>query len=48
MFNDHSQKTGFGRHDPERMAFTWVQIAQAQQIDPSWDYAQAIDLSHLP
>ena len=48
VFNAHQEKTGFGRHDPERIAFTWTQVAQAQQIDPSWDYAQAIDLSHLP
>jgi NitT/TauT family transport system substrate-binding protein len=48
VFNDHSQKTGFGRHDPERMAFTWKQVAESQGIDPSWDYSQAIDLSHLP
>lgn len=48
VFNDHSRQTGFGRHDPERLAFTWAQVAEAQQLDRSWDYSQAIDLSLLP
>lgn len=44
VFNDHSKKTGLGKHDPERLKFTFENLAAAQNLDPKWDYSQAIDL----
>mgnify|MGYP003694364619 CR=1 FL=1 len=29
----------------ERLEFTWKAIADAQELDPKWDYKQAIDTS---
>lgn len=48
VFNDHSEKTGLGRYDPERLAFTWDVVADAQELDKSWNPEQAIDISLLP
>jgi hypothetical protein len=48
VFTDHARQTGLGRQDPERLRFTWEQVAASQQIDPSWDYRQAVDVSLLP
>lgn len=48
VFNDHSKQTGIGKHDPERLAFTYENLAEAQDLDPDWDYSQAIDLSFVP
>jgi len=48
VFNDHSAATGLGRHDPERLAFTYEVVADAQDLDAGWDYSQAVDHSHVP
>jgi NitT/TauT family transport system substrate-binding protein len=48
VFNDHQRATGLGRQDPERLAFTWQQVAQSQSLPLEWDVRQAIDLSFLP
>lgn len=48
VFNDHQAKTGLGRHDPERLAFTWRVVAESLQLDAAWDPRQAVDTSHLP
>lgn len=48
VFNEHSEKTGPGKFDPERLQFTWDVVAEAQELDESWDYKQAVDTSHLP
>lgn len=48
IFNDHQRKTGLGRFDPERLAFTWKVVAESLQLDPAWDPTQAIDTSLLP
>ncbi len=48
VFNPSQEKAGTGRFDPERLAFTWKVVAEAQQLDPSWDYHQAIDTDFLP
>ncbi len=48
VFNDHSAATGLGRHDPERLAFTYGVVADAQDLDPGWDYSQAVDHSYVP
>lgn len=48
VFNDHSEKTGLGRYDPERLAFTWDVLADAQKLDKSWDPTDAIDISLVP
>ena len=33
------------RRVPERLEFTWKAIAEAQELEPDWDYKQAIDTS---
>ncbi len=48
VFNEHSKATGLGRHDPARLAFTYEVVADAQDLDPAWDYGQAIDHRFLP
>lgn len=48
VFNDHAQTTGLGRHDPERLKFTYETVAEAQDLDARWDFTQAVDLSFLP
>ncbi len=48
VFNDHSAATGLGRHDPERMAFTYEVVADAQDLDAGWDYSQAVDHRYVP
>ena len=45
VFNDHSEATGLGNYDPERLAFTWDVVAEAQELDPAWDPTNAIDTS---
>jgi NitT/TauT family transport system substrate-binding protein len=45
VFNPHSEETGLGQYDPERLAFTWSVVADAQELDPSWDHVQAVDTS---
>lgn len=35
VFNDHQRATGFGRWESERLAFTWRNVAESQQIDPA-------------
>ena len=48
VFNDHSEKTGFGRFDPERLKYTWEVVAASQGMPKDWNYAQAVDTSLLP
>ena len=48
VFNDHQQRTGLGRFDPERFAFTWRVVAESLQLPAEWDPLQAIDTSLLP
>lgn len=48
VFNDHQAKTGLGRQDPERLAFTWRVVAESLNLNPSWDPRQAVDTSLLP
>lgn len=48
VFNDHSAATGLGKFDPERLAFTWQVVSEAQSLDATWDPSEAIDVSHLP
>lgn len=47
VFNPHSAETGLGQYDPERLAFTWNVVAEAQELDPSWDHMQAVDTSFV-
>ena len=35
VFTDHARQTGFGRWEAERLAFTWRNVAESQQIDPA-------------
>lgn len=48
VFNDHQQRTGLGRFDPERLAFTWRAVAESLQLPAEWDPLQAADTSLLP
>jgi NitT/TauT family transport system substrate-binding protein len=48
VFNDHQRQTGLGRQAPDRMNFTWQQVASSLELAPGWNYSQAIDLSFLP
>ena len=48
VFNDHSNATGLGRHDPERLAFTYEIVADAQDLPGDWDYSQVVDHRFVP
>lgn len=45
VFNDHTKKVGFGKEDPERLAFTWSVVAESQDLKKDWDHKQVIDTS---
>ena len=48
VYTDHEQKYGWGKESPERLAFTWTAVAEAQDLDPKWDPKQAFDTSLVP
>jgi NitT/TauT family transport system substrate-binding protein len=48
VFNEHSEKTGLGHFDPERLKFTWEVVAEAQELPKDWDYTQAVDTRFVP
>lgn len=48
VFNEHQEKTSFGQFDPERLAFTYEVVAEAQELDAAWDPTQAVDTSLAP
>ena len=48
VFNDHSDATGLGRHDPARLAFTYEVVADAQDLPGDWDYSQVVDHRFIP
>ena len=48
VFNDHSDATGLGRHDPARLAFTYEVVADAQDLPADWDYSQVVDHRFVP
>ena len=48
VFNDHSDATGLGRHDPDRLAFTYEVVADAQDLPGDWDYSQVVDHRFVP
>jgi NitT/TauT family transport system substrate-binding protein len=48
VYTDHEKKYGWGKESPERLAFTWQVIAEAQGLDPKWDPQQAFDTSLVP
>ena len=48
VFNDHSNATGLGRHDPDRLAFTYEVVADAQDLPADWDYSQVVDHRFVP
>ncbi|PQZ67694.1 hypothetical protein CQ050_17735 [Achromobacter sp. MYb9] len=48
VFADFAAKTGFGKFDDKRLADTWAQVTKAQQLDPQWDYQQAVDTALVP
>jgi NitT/TauT family transport system substrate-binding protein len=48
VFNDHEKKFGWGATSPERLSATWVNVAEAQELDKKWDAKQAFDPRFLP
>jgi NitT/TauT family transport system substrate-binding protein len=48
VFNEHSEKYGWGREAPDRLAFTWQVVAESQELNAKWDPRQAIDTSLVP
>lgn len=48
VFNDHQRRTGLGRFDPERLAFTWRVVAESLNLPANWDPTQAVDTRFLP
>jgi NitT/TauT family transport system substrate-binding protein len=48
VFTDHEAQYGFGKESPERLAVTYQAVAEAQELDPKWNYKQAIDTSLVP
>jgi NitT/TauT family transport system substrate-binding protein len=49
VFTDHMRETGFGRWADDRLAFTWRNVAESQQIDPaSQNPASFITTRFLP
>lgn len=48
VFNEESAKTGLGHPDPDRLRETYKIVAESQDLDPKWDYNQALDFSDLP
>ena len=48
VFNDYEKKNGFGAVTTERLEETWKVVADAQELDPKWNPAQAIDTRFLP
>lgn len=48
VFTDYNKSLGYGKETAERLKFTWQQVADSQDLDKSWDPAQAVDTSLLP
>ncbi|OGA73271.1 MAG: hypothetical protein A3G81_03495 [Betaproteobacteria bacterium RIFCSPLOWO2_12_FULL_65_14] len=48
VYNDHEKKHGWGATSPERLAATWTNVADAQELDKKWDPKQAFDTRFLP
>ena len=48
VYSDHEKQFGFGKESPERLAFTWKAVADAQELDATWDPRQAFDTSLVP
>ena len=48
VFNEHSDATGLGSPDPERLSFTWDVVKEAQGITSDFDPITAVDTSLVP
>ncbi len=48
VFNEHSEEFGLGNVSPERAAATWAEVANAQDLDPEWDFWQVYAPSLRP
>lgn len=48
MFNEATERTGFGGFDPARLAETYRVVAMAQNLPPNVDPSQFVDTSLLP
>ncbi|WP_341912239.1 ABC transporter substrate-binding protein [Ferrovibrio terrae] len=47
VFTDYNKATGYGKETAERLNFTWQVVAESQNLDKSWNPAQAVDTSLL-
>ncbi len=47
VFNDHSEKFGWGKESDERLAFTWKVVAESQDLPAGWNPKQAVDTSPI-
>jgi NitT/TauT family transport system substrate-binding protein len=48
VFNDHSEKLGLGKYEDARLAFTWENVAESQELDKGFDYKKAIETRFVP
>lgn len=48
VFNQDSERFGYGKFDPERLQSTWKIVAESQKLDPSLDPNQFVDTRFLP
>jgi NitT/TauT family transport system substrate-binding protein len=48
VFNQDSERAGYGKFDPDRLQSTWKIVAESQQLDPSLDPNQFVDTRFLP
>lgn len=47
VFNEHSDKFGWGKESDERLAFTWKVVAESQDLPAGWDPKQAVDTTAI-
>jgi hypothetical protein len=48
MFNESTEKTGFGYFDMDRLKETYRVVAMSQEMDPNIDVSQFIHTDLLP
>lgn len=48
FFNERSEKNGFGCYNEEQLADSYKVVAEAQDLDPSYDYKQVVTEEFLP
>jgi len=48
VFNQDSDRFGYGKFDPERLQATWKIVAESQKLDSALDPSQFVDMRFLP